>query len=330
MKTHLLTILLVISLLCSCTAPTMQTTPTPGTAQVSSLRKLDPLPLYEAQIVGDYGFDAYLKTGIRPHGREMYEAGFACSVFAAFGDPKNALFGRNFDWYANPALILFTHPPQGYASVSMVDISYLGYTTGGKDPLTNQAALMSAPFLPFDGMNSQGLAVGMMAVSHAEGGNAPSRRTLDELELIRTILDYARDVPEALALIQKFNVNFSSVPVHYLIADASGRSAVVEYIQGVPVMLTSQGPWQISTNFIISEENPPEGNSSCWRYNRLYTTLNNSGGKLTDSEAMNLLKEVSQQGSTRWSVVYHLTSRKVTLAVGRNYQTHYKFTLPAE
>ena len=36
------------------------------------------------------------------------------------------LLGRNFDWYEHPALILFTDPPDGYASVSMVDISYLG------------------------------------------------------------------------------------------------------------------------------------------------------------------------------------------------------------
>lgn len=61
----------------------------------------------------------------------------------------------------------------------MIDMSYLGSTTGEKKPLTNQAALMIAPFLPFDGMNSQGLAVDRMAVSHTEGGseeNPPARR----------------------------------------------------------------------------------------------------------------------------------------------------------
>ena len=37
--------------------------------------------------------------------------------------------GRNFDWGLHSALVLFTDPPVpgAYASVSMVDISYLGY-----------------------------------------------------------------------------------------------------------------------------------------------------------------------------------------------------------
>ena len=57
----------------------------------------------------------------RPPGR--------CSLFAALGDPENRLFGRNFDWRYSPALLLFTDRPAGggYASVSMVDIAYLGF-----------------------------------------------------------------------------------------------------------------------------------------------------------------------------------------------------------
>ena len=35
------------------------------------------------------------------------------------------VYGRNFDWQYSPALLLFTNPPDGYASVSMVDIEYL-------------------------------------------------------------------------------------------------------------------------------------------------------------------------------------------------------------
>ena len=35
-------------------------------------------------------------------------------------------YGRNFDWEFSPALLLFTDPPDGYASVSMVDLTFLG------------------------------------------------------------------------------------------------------------------------------------------------------------------------------------------------------------
>jgi hypothetical protein len=37
------------------------------------------------------------------------------------------LFGRNFDYYYSPALLLFTRPPAGYASVSMVDLAVVGF-----------------------------------------------------------------------------------------------------------------------------------------------------------------------------------------------------------
>ncbi len=140
----------------------------------------------------------------------------------------------------------------------MVDISYLGYDRQ-HSPLDDPQALLRAPYLPFDGMNEHGLAVGMMSVSHAEGGVDKEKFTLDELELIRLMLDYARDVPEALDLLEDFNIDFGSVPVHFLLADASGNSAVVEYLAGVPVVVKSAQPWQVATNFLIT------GRKTGWR-----------------------------------------------------------------
>jgi len=51
----------------------------------------------------------------------------------------------------------------------MVDIAYLGFEGQAaygltERPLDELAPLLSAPYLPFDGMNDQGLVVGMAAV----------------------------------------------------------------------------------------------------------------------------------------------------------------------
>ena len=54
-------------------------------------------------------------------------ANWTCSLFAALGDDQEFKFGRNFDWEYSPGLLLFTNPLDGYASVSMVDIAYLGF-----------------------------------------------------------------------------------------------------------------------------------------------------------------------------------------------------------
>ena len=75
----------------------------------------------------------------------------ACfSGFFEYSNNKKLGMGRNFDWYEHPTLILFTNPPNAYASVSMVDISYLGFD---QDDLITSAdqELLQAPYYPFDG-----------------------------------------------------------------------------------------------------------------------------------------------------------------------------------
>ena len=82
-----------------------------------------------------------------------------------------------------------------------------------------------------------------MAVSHGEGGSDAEKATLDSLEIIRLLLDHATEVDEALALFDDYNIDWGSgPPVHYLIADASGDSAVVELIDGSAVVTRSLYP----------------------------------------------------------------------------------------
>jgi hypothetical protein len=184
-----------------------------------------------------------------------------------------------------------------------------------------------APYLPFDGMNEHGLAVGMMAVDRAEGSKDPDKVTLDDLELIRLWLDYARDVLAAIELLGRYNVRFGNVPLHYLLADARGNSALVEFLDGRPVVLPNAAAWQVSTNFLVSLERPQGAASSCPRYNRLYASLESRAGRLQPGEAFSLLGDVSQAGAnaTRWSVVYHQASKTVSLVMGRQFERVFEF-----
>ena len=52
---------------------------------------------------------------------------WACTTYTAHTPQGETLLARNFDWYRHPAMLLFTDPPDGYASASMVDLSYLGF-----------------------------------------------------------------------------------------------------------------------------------------------------------------------------------------------------------
>ena len=56
--------------------------------------------------------------------------------------------------------------------------------------------------------------------------------------------DYASSVEEALELMDDHNIDFScSLPLHYLLADRMGSSALVEYVAGEMRILRSEQPW---------------------------------------------------------------------------------------
>jgi hypothetical protein len=223
---------------------------------------------------------------------------------------------------------LYTDPPDGYASVSMVDIEYLGF--GGsrtKDlfnlPLSERLALLAAPAFPFDGMNERGLAVGMAAVPAAEIGTDPNKKAIDKLAVMREILDHAATVDEAVKVLASYNIAMGPTPLHYLIASAAGNSALVEFYGGRMVVFRNEDPWQLTTNFVLaSTGGHPQG--QCPRYDRISQRLQETGGQLTMPGAMSLLAEVSQdfpvaQSATQRSIVYDMTGGDVSIVMGRGY-----------
>jgi len=285
-------------------------------------QKVDDHPLYVMHYQGEYGFDEFLKTGSREGTgtttRISGNGDWGCSVFAVLNPSGDPRFGRNFDWNDDPALLLFTDPPDAFASVSMVDIAYLGFDKGAPDEQDRQR-LQEAPYLPFDGMNEVGVAVGMMAVPHAEGGRDPQKVTIGSLHAIRLVLDYAKNVDQAIALLQGYNIDFEEgPPIHYLIADSIGNSVVVEYLDDRLVVTRNDQPWQVATNFILSGLTPEMCRSSCWRYQKVYETLSQAGGKISQAESMNLLQAVSQE-NTIWSVVYNMTSGEIQVVMDRKF-----------
>jgi hypothetical protein len=300
-------------------------------ATLSSLEKIDDYPLYTMHYYGAYPRWGASLEGSRWLTREdLPNPTWACSLFAALGDADNMLYGRNFDWDYSPAVLLFTDPPDGYASVSMVDIAYLGF--GGAKAgtlidlsLIERAALLNAPFLPFDGMNERGLVVGMAAVPPGQVPLDPDKETIDSLMVIRKMLDHASTVDEAVAILQSYNINMGSgPPLHYLIAAPSGRSVLVEFYQGEMVVIPNETPWHLATNFLrASVGESAEG--ECWRYDEISRRLTETEGQKTAQAAIDLLADVSQEG-TQWSVVYGMSTGDVKVIMGRQYDTVY--TLP--
>lgn len=297
-------------------------------ASLVSLRKVDEFPLYSMTYRSDYGF--LEETGIdqpplREIGTRQSESDFACAVFFARTPQGETLLGRNFDWKHKPTMLLYTDPPDGFASVSMVDIAYLGFEPG-ELTLEDLRNLKRAPFWPFDGMNERGVAIGMMAVPDKPGLRDPAKPTLDSLAVIRLVLDYAGNLEEALELIQSVNIQFGSGPwLHYLVADRH-NSAVVEILPDRMNVIRNQQPWQVATNFLLSDLSEAEADSACPRYQTASNELEAAQGVIDSVEAMELLGAISQD-NTVWSVVYNLSTTEIRVAMGRDYDDAHNFKM---
>jgi hypothetical protein len=307
-------------------------------ATLYSLEQVDSYPLYTMHYYGSYELALSAAQALEqlmsvaPSTSNQMEAqpAWACSLFAAFGEADHQLYGRNFDWQFSPAVLLFTDPPDGFASVSMVDIAYLGFWGRKVGALTDRSLserspLLLAPLLPFDGMNEHGLAVGMAAVPPGGMRPDPNKKTIDSLGVIREMLDHARNVDEAVDIMGSYNIDMGSgPPIHYLIADASGRAVLVEFYQGEMHIIPNETAWHLATNFLrASAGDSPQG--KCWRYDTIDERLTESGGQITAHEAMDLLADVSQAG-TQWSVVYEMSSSEVNVAMGRAYEQIHTFS----
>lgn len=298
---------------------------------LKSIKKLDDFPLYVMFYYGDYplaGFspDTTISPNIQEENISLDSSSWACTCFSALTEKGIHIFGRNFDWEDHPALLLFTDPPNRYASVSMVDISYLGYSKGDS-PEKNPGGLFESPLLPFDGMNEKGLAIGMMAVPAAEPPQDPQKKNVGSLLIIRLMLDHAKNIEEALTVFKNFNIVFQSgPPLHYFIADRQGKSAVIELVNRKISVLHSSHSWQVATNFVITGISFKNAQAPCWRYNKAWETLENKANKFSPSAALSLLKDVSQR-NTIWSVVYDTSSLDFLVVMGKNYGQVYEFNL---
>jgi hypothetical protein len=294
---------------------------------LNSLRKLDGYPLYTMTYYGSYD------ATVAPVTAELvrYDT-WACTLVAASGNAQHRIYGRNFDWEFSPAMLLITNPPDGYASISMVDFAYLGFETE-KDTanLTNSAKkrdLLLAPLLPFDGMNEYGLTIGMAQVPDEKVPQDAGKSTVGSVRIMRLVLDRARTVDEAIEVMKQYNINFDGSPtLHYMIADRVGYAATVEFKDGRMQIVRDNRTWQISTNFYLTGTSESQ-RASDWRYNMANQWLQKSQGSLSSvQEAMKLMQAV-KQGHTRWSAVYDMVTGEVNIAMNSNYDRIYPFRLP--
>ncbi len=296
-----------------------------------SLTKIDDYPVYTMHFVGPYGIPTELVTENDLATQAELSSSWACSLLAALGDADSSLFGRNFDWEHSPMLLLYTNPEEGYAAVTCVDLAYLiedappsVWDSLESQPMEILYPLLEAPYLPFNGMNEHGLAIGMAAVAPDTYLFDPEKETAGALDIMRLVLEGAQTADEAVEIIRSFSITNKGGPhLHYLLADRLGKAALIEYVDGELIVHQNLEAWHVATNFTVASVNEtPIG--QCPRYDLITRTLHDAKGILSTDRAMDLLQQVSQS-NTQWSIVYDLSHLTIQMALGRDFNTIHTF-----
>lgn len=330
--------------------------------------------VYQINFSGDYFFDEFLSQGGASNDAELISfvtrsitkgiipmhiktSSIACSAFTADTQSGDRVFGRNYDFSATNTAIVYTDPGEGrHASYSTIDLSFLGLDADKDVETIGQKILtLAAPYVPLDGINDAGVACGIFMSYQGEGKGTPTdtqtdRPDITSTTLLRLILDYADSVEDAVALAQQYDLHDSaSSCFHYMVADSTGRSAILEWVgtdadhdadgaqRQLNVLwndtdaLSDSADWQVVTNF-IKTPGYYDGTSAEMkgldRYEHLAAALRETDGIVADKDAaMDLLASVGRRtwnnddsnSNTVHSVVYDLTDKSVLWVGNEHY-----------
>ena len=278
-----------------------------------------------------------------------------CTSFqAAKADGDGFWYGRNYDFFKNPTMVTVSHPRKGYASIAVSDMSHFGYSLE-KLPEGFVASLscLASIYAPVDGINEKGLCTSIMALPKQASRQDTEKHDVGTTIIMRLWLDRCATVAEALELLETVDVRHDAAVgsgYHYMVADASGDCAVVEFDKedGWKTMIVRKDPaanHMLVTNHLLSEKyyttEPDEsvGNPhsrSWWRYETAGAYLAEHNGVLTMEEAQECLSMVHWKDlvwdngmveDTQYSNVYDQANITLSLRNWNDYETTCKFSL---
>jgi choloylglycine hydrolase len=225
----------------------------------------------------------------------------ACTVFC-YSQGNSVLAGRSFDVPDDPGFGLLFVPAAAGTH---------GWVCGGR---------FSGPCA--DGMNDQGLFAAVADVPvPASHTTTSSRRPASIQTFITSLLANCASVDEAINWCRKLptptlygqvHQDFLGyytfdTPGHFLIADRSGDSAVLEWYRGKLNVVRKHGRYQLMTNFLLTD--PAAGSYPCPRYLADTGVFDQATGP--GLETCRQVLDTTAQGITRYSLLCDLANGDV-------------------
>lgn len=270
----------------------------------------------------------HYKTDMKPK-----KADYGCSALTVRTPEGGMLMGRNFDFNSATAMILHTIPDYGYETITTFNVEYYGF---GKDykpeGFVKQYMALTGLFFALDGINEKGFAMAdLMAGDTVETHQRTHRPDLTTTAAICYLLRYAANVDEALELLRSIDMHSDiGAAHHYAMADATGRSVVVEYVDNQMVVTESPA---VANHYLCDAKHNVglvEGDN---RYDILCQRYDNSNGVMDEKALTEAIKSVSQPETkgkflgTAWTMVMDLSHPSVTYFSRRHFDKPFHFEL---
>ena len=306
------------------------------------IEKISNCPFYSMNYYGDDCFDEYLLRGAQsledycvfietalilnrenPTGHNN----FGCGAFVAQNANSDILFGRNMDCECAIPMLLRLNDNSSYRFLSLVNMAFLDWDESTYDSLEIDSKLtLATAYSPSDGINEYGFAVAILTDADAIYPKQNDKKTLFDMTLPRLLLSKAKSVEEAIHYTEKYNYFYDVAPLHYMVADASGHSAVIEFVDGKMVVTKAENKYQAVTNFTLFD-NPTKTGFGKDRYDNILNVLEKQGGIISEEDALELLKSNVIPGDEQWSAVYNLTKKTLSVTFSGDYENVHRFKL---
>src|SRR4051812_16205073 len=246
----------------------------------------------------------------------------ACTTFVLRGT-NHVYFGRNFDWDSEDALVIIN--PRGVEKNALVlpGLAAAKWTSKYGSLTFNSAGWE----MPTGGMNEKGLVVEDMWLTETQCPKPDARPGVNPLQWMQYQLDNFTTVDEVLASDKNLRVDSGGlpIPIHYLVCDANGNSAVIEFLDGkmasrrgdsLPYSALANDTYEVSAAHSKAHpiaQQPPNG-SSADRFACAATRAAafQPGTPEEDVKyAFETLAKVAQGNYTVWRLVYDVTARQI-------------------
>ncbi|MCF6240837.1 MAG: linear amide C-N hydrolase [Bacteroidales bacterium] len=255
----------------------------------------------------------------------------ACTCFSFMDKNGNIVFGRNFDFPVG----------EGHIEINKRNMRKIAFINSSEEKIVWISKFGSISFnqigreFPYGGMNEAGLVIEQMWLEETQYPADDKRYPLTALQWIQYQLDNSANIQDIIGSDTLIRISNKSVArIHFLIADASGSVAVIEFIGGkmqihqkdkLPFPALANCPYERSLKYKQTIEHHENIEFNDWtktssgRFVKATSMINNYDEKQNIIDySFSILDSVAQGNGTQWSIVYDISKKKIFFKTRKN------------